>query len=130
MTNNHNDPAAGTTMLPVDTPARRRAAIALLNDTFRQHLGLAGGPGRTVMTRALAALPATAQADILHAVRMFADFTPGNDPYGEHDFGALDAGGERINFKIDYYEDAEMEFGAEDPRTCYRVLTIMLASDY
>ena len=67
---------------------------------------------------------------MLAAVRAFADFTPGNDPYGEHDFGALDVDDLRINFKIDYYADAAMEFGAEDPLDSYRVLTIMLASDY
>ncbi len=59
-------------------------------------------------------------------------FTPDNDPFGEHDFGAFEQNGERIVWKIDYY-DLAMEFGSPDPADPYqttRVLTIMLAGEY
>ena len=62
----------------------------------------------------------------------FDAFTADNDPHGEHNFGAFDYAGERIFWKIDYYDEA-LEFGLEDPadpaRTT-RVLTIMLALEY
>jgi Protein of unknown function (DUF3768) len=65
-------------------------------------------------------------------VTEFNAFTPDNDPYGEHDFGSFEDGGERIFWKIGYY-DQRMEHGSEDPadpdRT-YRVLTVMFSSEY
>ena len=69
---------------------------------------------------------------ILKAVSEFSDFTPDNDPYGEHDFGALNVEGHRIYFKIDYY-DRDLIYGSPDPanpEVTTRVLTIMLASEY
>jgi hypothetical protein len=64
--------------------------------------------------------------------RIFDSFTPDNDPYGEHDFGAFEHEGQRIFWKIDYYAP-DMEHGSEDPadpKQTVRVLTIMLASEY
>lgn len=68
-------------------------------------------------------------------MRRFDAFTEDNDPHGEHDFGAFGIEGipEKIFWKIDYYADACGTFGSEDPADparCFRVLTIMLASDY
>ena len=83
-------------------------------------------------TRGIAALPEADQAAILDRVRTFEEFTPDNDPYGEHDFGAFEYGGHHIFWKIDYY-DAAMEFGSEDPADPYqttRVLTVLLADEY
>jgi hypothetical protein len=64
--------------------------------------------------------------------RTFNDFTPDNDPYGEHDMAFLDVDGERIFFKVDYY-DPKMRCLSTDPSNpgvTRRVLTIGLASDY
>jgi hypothetical protein len=64
----------------------------------------------------------------------FSRFDEDNDPHGEHDFGAMDvpeAG--RVFWKIDCYADGAMEHGSEDPadpRRSFRVLTVMLASEY
>lgn len=66
------------------------------------------------------------------AVRAFDDFTPDNDPHGEHDMAFLDVEGERIFFKVDYY-DGEMQYHSPDPADAgvtRRVLTIGLAEDY
>jgi len=52
--------------------------------------------------------------------------------HGEHDFGSFDYCGERIFWKIDYY-DRECRYGSEnpaDPEQTTRVLTIMLAKEY
>jgi Protein of unknown function (DUF3768) len=40
------------------------------------------------------------------AIRAFDDFTPDNDPYGEHDCGGLDWGAERVLWKMDYYRSS------------------------
>lgn len=105
------------------------AQTAALNDAFRSALGGRGG-GRVVLTRQMAALPPEQLGAVLGQVARFAAFTPENDPYGEHDFGNLTADGCSIYWKIDYYADAAMAYGAENPRDCYRVLTIMAAEEY
>lgn len=102
--------------------------ITVLNDAFRR--GLSGG--RLALTTGIIALGHEALNAIIVRVRDFDDFTYQNDPYGEHDFGALDWQGTKIFWKIDYY-DAGMSAGSADPAnasTTARVLTVMLASEY
>lgn len=102
--------------------------IAELNDVFRK--SFVGG--RVMMTASVDALPDRIKAAAIARVRSFDEFSPDNDPYGEHDFGAFDLDGERFNFKIDYYAP-DMQYGSEDPSDpakTVRVLTIMLAADY
>lgn len=103
--------------------------IAALNDRFRRSfLG-----GRVMFTSGILALPEMAQRIIVAKVQTFNDFTADNDPYGEHDFGALDveeAG--KIFWKIDYYAP-DLVHGSEDPadpENTVRVLTIMLSHEY
>jgi len=103
--------------------------IADLNDLCRRAMGV-GGP--LVQTSGISALPLADQSAIREKVEKFSAFTPDNDPYGERDFGAFEHNGERIFWKIDYY-DPTLSFGSEDPadpRQTVRVLTIMLASEY
>ena len=63
---------------------------------------------------------------------MYDDFCQANDPYGEHDFGAFEAEGHTIFFKIDYLDSALMFHSPDpaDPAVTERVLTIMLAEEY
>ena len=80
----------------------------------------------------VAALPEETRERVLTAVREFESFEPGDDPYGEHDFGAFTVDGTKFYWKIDYY-DRTMEHGSEDPADpsqTTRVLTIMLADEY
>lgn len=67
---------------------------------------------------------------LLKTVEQFDDFNEDNDPHGEHDFGSFAWEGEKIFFKIDYY-DQKLENG-EDPLSpnCRRIMTVMLASEY
>ena len=105
-----------------------RDRIRALNDSARRFLS----DGRVFFTRGIAALPEADQAAIFDRVRNFDDFTPDNDPYGEHDFGAFDHGGERIFWKIDYY-DRQERYGSPDPAdpsVTRRILTVMLADEY
>jgi hypothetical protein len=103
-------------------------AIQLLNDAFRTTFK----NGKVMMTCGVDALPTTIRGLVILQVQKFSDFTPDNDPYGEHDFGAVEAGGKQFFWKIDYYDD-KMEYGSEDPSDILkttRVLTIMLAEEY
>jgi hypothetical protein len=71
-------------------------------------------------------------AILLRTVAAYCDWTEGNDPYGEHDFGAFDLFGARCFFKIDYYHP-DRAVHAPDPANielCRRVLTLMLAEEY
>lgn len=102
------------------------AKIRDLNDSFRRQLK----GGRILFTAGIAGRDDSNA--ILERVRQFDGFDEGNDPYGEHDFGAFDHGPDTIFWKIDYY-DAELKAGSEDPSDpdqTSRVLTIMLAEEY
>ena len=76
---------------------------------------------------------AAAQQRLLTAIRE-ADFTPDNDPYGEHDFGSFMLNETKVLWKIDVYEnDGSFSYGAEhpeDPVTSFRLGTFMLPQDY
>ena len=108
--------------------------IAAMNDQFRAQGATSHLQGCMFMTAGIAALPALTQAGILAKVQTFDAFTEDNDPHGEHDFGAFDVDGAgRIFWKVDYYADADMSAGSEDPADparCFRVLTVMLAVEY
>jgi hypothetical protein len=104
------------------------ARVQLLNDEARQFLT----DGKVLFSRGIAALPEEDQAEILERVRNFEEFTPENDPYGEHDFGAFEFEGQHVIWKIDYH-DLEERFGTPDPADTgmtKRVLTVMLAGEY
>ncbi len=102
--------------------------IATLNDTLRT----TGIGGNLFVTAALIGKGDAFMAKAIKNMRNFSSFTKDNDPYGEHDFGSFTVDGEKVFWKIDYY-DLTMESGSEnpaDPAITKRVLTLMLASDY
>jgi hypothetical protein len=102
--------------------------IRVLNDNFRStFVG-----GQVVMTQGVSQLPLDIKARVLLAVRFFDNFTTGNDPHREYDFGNFEIEGETYFFKVDYYA-LDMVGGSEDPadpEKTTRVLTIMRADDY
>ena len=100
-----------------------------LNDAFRRDFP---ANGRRYITDGIFALDGDDRDAILEKVRTFDAFTEDNDPHKERDFGAFEHNGERILWKIDYY-DTTLTKGSEDPsdpKQTVRVLTIMLASEY
>ena len=100
--------------------------IAALNDQARQTLKEC----RVVITQGVQGLKDV--PDLLDQVRRYDAFTPNNDPYGEHDFGAIRYQGQTIFWKIDYY-DLDLHMHSPDPSNetvTARVLTIMLAEEY
>lgn len=107
----------------------RANKIAKLNDAFREAIWTNGS---TYKTEGINALPAKDQHEILERVRTFNDFSEGNDPYGEHDFGSVEYEGNKAYWKIDYY-DSSLTVGSEDPadpEKTTRVMTIMLTHEY
>jgi len=104
-------------------------SIRDLNDAFR--ITFIGG--RVMVTCGVDALPLPVRENIIARVRSFDDFTPDNDPHGEHDFGSFEQeGAGRVFWKIDCY-DPTLTYGSDDPadpKVTVRVLTIMLASEY
>jgi hypothetical protein len=102
--------------------------IATLNDELRRTFGT----GRVVMTAGFDSLPGNTWLKAIKAVREFSEFTPDNDPHGEHDFGHLVVDGISLNWKIDYY-DLTLTHHSPDPAksaVTQRVLTLMLAEEY
>lgn len=102
--------------------------IRELNDLFRT------GPfyGDWFLTQGLLAKGTSFVVRALNAVQEYEAFTPDSDPHGERDFGSIELDGERVFWKIDYY-DRTLTGGSEDPGSvCLtrRVMTIMLASEY
>jgi hypothetical protein len=106
----------------------KTAQIRALNDELRQRLT----GGMAVITTGVAALGPEAVARIVKTIEVYDDFCHANDPHEEHDFGAFDADGKRIFFKIDYYDPnlAVHSPDPSDPKVTKRVITIMLAEEY
>lgn len=119
--------------------------IRRLNDAARTHPGVAS---LATVTMGFQSLPELDRLGALVAITRFDRFDGDNDPYGEHDFGAVyklasgrwtqdrpdqpDAIAETVFWKIDYY-DPSLTYGSEapwNPEQTKRVLTIMMGSEY
>ena len=106
----------------------KTARIRALNDQLRQNFA----EGMAVMTPGIAALGEEAVARIVKTIEVYDDFCHANDPHEEHDFGAFDADGQRVFFKIDYFDESLTYHSLDpaDPSVTKRVITIMLAEEY
>ena len=102
--------------------------IATLNDNFKKNfIG-----GEVLLSAGIAAMSSEDKANIVSMVQNFNDFNEDNDPYGEHDFGSFDYKGEKILWKIDYY-DLNNQYHSENPANpdiTNRILTILLSCEY
>ena len=103
-------------------------SIAHLNDQARTTLTNC----KLMVTRGIDLLGAEAVDCILDLVKRFDDFSERNDPFGEHDFGAIEYEGNTVFWKIDYYDLDLMHHSPDpsDPHVTRRVLTIMLGEEY
>ena len=103
--------------------------IREMNDRFRTQ-GV--GAGTVMLTIGVRERGRDFVMKAASAVRAFSDFSDENDPWGEHDFGAVEIDGEKVFWKIDYYTP-DLTAGSDNPANegeTHRVLTIMLASEY
>ena len=102
--------------------------IRTLNDSFRQtFIG-----GHVMKTDGVAALEESIQSKLITEVKAFSKFEKGNDPYSEHDFGAIKIVGQTFFWKLDYYDLAMSQHSVDpaNPEATMRVLTIMCADEY
>lgn len=101
--------------------------IQELNDKLRQN------PNQDwFMSQGVAGLPNHKRVELMLLITRFNDFNEGNDPYSEHDFGAVTLDGVKYFWKISYY-DKNLEHHSEnpaDPDVTRRILNIMEASEY
>ena len=102
--------------------------IRQLNDQLRK----TGVGGKIVLTRGIQALGEEAIMQIMILMQSYDDFTFENDPHGERDFSALSYHGQKLFWKIDYYDKQYSMHSpdASDPSVTCRVLTLMLAEEY
>ena len=105
------------------------AQVRRLNDEFRC-FGI--GRGSVMLTAGIQETGPKFVQEVVAAVQAFKAFDGDNDPHGEHDFGAVYIGSEKLFFKFDYYDLSLQAHSpdAADPAQTHRVLTIMLASEY
>lgn len=101
---------------------------AALNDALRRSFT----GGQVMLTAGVAELDPLDRLAVLDLVRRFDAFTSGCDPYGNHDFGAVEHDGVRYFFKIDAYDRnyAYASPDPADPAVTARVLTVMRADEY
>ena len=98
------------------------ASVAVLNDRFRK-----SGFGVT-LTCGIQSIQNL--DELLRVIRGYNRFSADNDPYGEHDFGSLSWKGDKVFWKIDYY-DQNLEYGIDPLNpSCKRLMTVMLADEY
>lgn len=102
--------------------------IAILNNKFRK--SLIGG--EVLLSAGISAMSLEDKANIISLVQNFDDFNENNDPYKEHDCASFDYKGNKILWKIDYY-DLNHKYMSEDPANpdiTNRVLSILLAEEW
>ena len=109
-------------------PDANTVIIAGLNDRARQRLDHCCW----ILTQGVLACDPITVAELLIAVEDFDNFTADNDPYAEHDFGAIRLSGDTFFWKF-YYYDLDLQMHSPDPNDptiTARVLTVMLAEEY
>jgi hypothetical protein len=103
---------------------KRQAEIATLNDAARANAV------NYMATRGIVSLDPAIVSEIYVTVQEFKDFNEDNDPYGEHDFGTFTVAGNKVFWKIDYYDEDLKTWCEPLSDRCRRVLTVMLAEEY
>jgi Protein of unknown function (DUF3768) len=103
--------------------------IRELNDKFRKDGFKNGG---VMASRGIAAFGPWAVAAMMWVIQGYDAFDDANDPWGEHDFGKIETNNEPICWKIDNYalDRVSQSRNPANEGLTYRVLTIMLASEY
>ncbi|MDD4556456.1 MAG: DUF3768 domain-containing protein [Alphaproteobacteria bacterium] len=102
--------------------------IARLNDEFRRDLN----QGKVILSPKIGIESAKDITNILNLIKNYKNFNHYNDPYKERDFGSLSYNGNKIYWKIDYYDEF-FEYHSKNPSNpniTNRIITIMFADEY
>lgn len=105
-----------------------KTKVIELNDRLR----IEGEGGKIVCTLGIDHLEESIRSKVFQAIQEFFDFTPENDPYGEHDLGSVKVNDVIAFWKIDYY-DKNLKFHSpakDNPDVTERVMTILLPEEY
>ena len=90
-------------------------------DGLRKQIPFIVAPNKLVCTRGIAGKFGHCMGRVMDRVRQYDTFTPDDDPWKEHDFGAFEFEGEKCFWKIDDYDGVD---GIE------LVLTVRLAEEW
>jgi hypothetical protein len=112
----------------VNDDTRRYLMASALSPSIDQ--GEAPAPCRLICTASVYALPELEKKQLYTRVRDFQEFTAGNDPHQEHDFGQVEVAGERYFWKFDYYDQNIVYWQDPSRFETVRVLTLMHAGEY
>lgn len=99
-----------------------RTQKTILNDQFRK-----SGLG-VVLTNGVQSVKDL--DGLLEAIREYDDFDGDNDPWLEHDLGRIEWNGDKVFWKIDYYDEDLSQWEHPLCGSCNRVMTVMLANEY
>ncbi|MDE5076256.1 MAG: DUF3768 domain-containing protein [Trichodesmium sp. St5_bin2_1] len=100
----------------------RETTIAKLNDRFRNG---DKSLGEYRMSREVLALPRKKQKELFKEIQDFSDFTPENDPNGQHEMGRVMMDGVEYVWKIDYL-DTSMIMLSDAPEDINRTTRVLL----
>ena len=106
----------------------RETTIAKLNDRFRNGDKSLGGYR---MSRQVLGLPRKKQKELFKEIQDFSDFTPENDPKGQHEMGQVIMDGVEYIWKIDYLDTSMIMLSdaPEDINKTTRVLLVIRADE-
>lgn len=96
-------------------------SFARLYDSLRSKIPLIAKPDTFILTRTVANLDPSDQAEIIKKTKAFNEFTEDIDPHNEHDLIKVEHKGEYYYLKFDWYG------GQEGYRV---VITLMNVRDY
>ncbi|MGD1809612.1 DUF3768 domain-containing protein [Dapis sp. BLCC M126] len=106
----------------------RGTTIAKLNDRFRSG---DKSLGEYRMSRQVLALPRKKQKELFKEIQDFSDFTPENDPKGQHEMGQVTLDGVEYIWKIDYLDTSMIMLSdvPEDINKTTRVLLVIRSDE-
>ncbi|MCL2931340.1 MAG: DUF3768 domain-containing protein [Trichodesmium sp. MAG_R03] len=106
----------------------RETTIAKLNDRFRNG---DKSLGEYRMSRQVLGLPRKKQKELFKEIQDFSNFTPENDPNGQHEMGQVIMNGVEYIWKIDYLDTSMIMLSdaPEDINKTTRVLLVIRADE-
>ncbi|MDJ0555775.1 MAG: DUF3768 domain-containing protein [Microcoleaceae cyanobacterium MO_207.B10] len=107
----------------------KKTTITKLNDRFRNG---DRSLGDYKMSRQVLLLPIKKQKQLFKQIQEFDDFTPENDPRGEHDIGKVTMDGVEYIWKIDYLDTSMIMLSDEpaDINKTTRILLVIRGDEY
>lgn len=115
-------------------PNSKTVTTARQNDAFRNGMAVGGCPfpGTVVVTCGVRDRGRGFVTNAILAAAFDTEFSEDNDPWGDRSFGTVTVQGDKLFWKIDYFDNTRV-YGSDDPSDpamTHRVLTILFPSEY